>query len=157
GTDVQAWDVNTTVLGSTIDEGEIDYSTGVSIASAVTKYKSFTINDPQDMGGGSGNSPFRLFPSITLLHPNGIFIVALEISSQHGSSLSSDVNFSEWSAGSSVFNIGSITTVSNTGSSVEELTSGATSVIEGGNEIFVHLDNTTGVSILSGSLVYFPR
>ena len=148
---------NLTFSNENIIEGEIDYSSGTSIASAVTKFKSFTVNDCQDIGGGSAASPFRLFAVPTCMYPDGVFLVYWELSAQHGSSISINGDFSEWSSGSSTAFIGDVWATSNTGPKEHNLLSGATCVIEAGNEVFFHLENTSGVSMLSGTIGFMPR
>ncbi|MDY6857288.1 MAG: hypothetical protein SWO11_21815 [Thermodesulfobacteriota bacterium] len=147
----------TSIQALAVTESKIDWSSGTSIASAVTKFKSFTVSDCQDIGGGSGNSPFALFPVPTSIYPNGVFLVYLGLSAQHGSSIGIDGNFSEWSSGSCAFNIGTLRVTSNTGLAEHNLISGSTCVIEAGNEVFFHLENTSGVSIISGSIGFMPR
>ena len=141
--------------GATLYAG-LDWSSAVTPASAVTKWASASLNNPQDWPSGSASSPFKLFPVPTLAFPNGIYVVALGLSGQHDSSLTMDFNFSEWSSGSSVADIGNIETTTNTGDKFDFLPSGSTSIINAGNAIFGHLDNLSGVSTLSFTIGFFP-
>ncbi len=135
-----------------IDEGDIDYSSGTSIASAVTKTGVFSISNPQDYGGGSASSPFLIGHFPAEVYPDGVFIHTLKVRNTADGSQSSAVVFSEHNGGVSVALVDTLTTSANIWVK-DSAVSGA--VIEADNDLFA--EALSGISGLAGTYVFFPR
>ena len=147
----------TSIANLAVTNDKIDFSSGVSLASAVTKFGVFSISNPQDWGGGSASSPFRIGSFPAFLYPDGVFIIYLEVRNTGSFVGSNDITglFSQWSSGTSITILDTpLVTTTNALVSVD-LSGISGPVIEAGNELF--FESTSGVSEMTGGYAFFPR
>jgi hypothetical protein len=151
--DVGAGQINKTHIATNgVGEDEIDHSSGVSVASAVTDVWNWSISNPQDWGGGSASSPFFIGHFPAEVYPNGVYLVFLKVRNPGPGDQSSQVIFSEWTAGVSVALVDSLTSSGNVWVK-DSSVSGA--VIEADNDLFA--EAVSGVCAMAGSYAFFPR